>query len=195
MTAPRRLALIPGHGWRARGGSALTWDPGAVGVSGREADIVRALAGALQEAAPDRVRVFDSLPDGPGTYTDRRAGAHAWLAEGGGGVVLHLHCNAATSPSAHYTMTMHDPRSRAGAAAATSLASALRVARVPDVRVVEAARPTWAHAANLVEPTFAAPAGVCAVLLELGFVSSAVSTHLYSPAGLRGVASAILAGL
>jgi len=171
VTAPRRLALIPGHGWRARGGSALTWDPGAVGVSGREADIVRALAGALQEAAPDRVRVFDSLPDGPGTYTDRRAGAHAWLAEGGG-VVLHLHCNAATS-----------------------LASALRVARVPDVRVVEAARPTWAHAANLVEPTWAAPAGTCAVLLELGFVSAPVSTHLYSPAGLRGVASAILAGL
>ena len=194
MTAPRRLALVPGHGWRARGGSALTWDPGAVGVSGREADIVRALAGALQEAGPDRVRVFDSVPDSAGTYTDRRTRAHAWLAEGGG-VVLHLHCNAATSPQPHYTMTMHDPRSRLGAAAATSLASALRVARVPDVRVVEAARPTWGHAANLVEPTFAAPAGVCAVLLELGFVSSPVSTHLYTPAGLRGVASAILAGL
>jgi N-acetylmuramoyl-L-alanine amidase len=194
MTAPRRLALIPGHGWRARGGSALTWDPGAVGVSGKEADIVRALAGALQETAPDRVRVFDSVPDSAGTYTDRRTRAHTWLAEGGG-VVLHLHCNAATSPQPHYTMTMHDPRSRLGAAAATSLASALRTARVPDVRVVEAARPTWAHAANLVEPTWAAPAGTCAVLLELGFVSAPVSTHLYTPAGLRGVASAILAGL
>jgi hypothetical protein len=193
MTDRRRLALVPGHGWRARGGPALTWDPGAVGVSGREADIVRALAGALQQAGGDRVQVCDSLPDGPGTYTDRRTRAHAWLAESGGGVVLHLHCNGATSAEPHYTMAMHDPRSRLGAAAATSLASALRVARVPDVRVVEASRPTWGHAANLVEPTWEAPAGTCAVLLELGFVSSPISTHLY--ANLRGVASAILAGL
>jgi hypothetical protein len=163
-----------------------------VGLSGEEADIVRHLAIALQRAAPDRVRVCDSRPDGPGTYTDRRTRAHAWLGEAGG-VVLHLHCNGATSAEPHYSMTMHDPRSRLGAAAATSLASALRVARVPDVRVVEAGRPTWAHAANLVEPTWAAPAGTCAVLLELGFVSSPISSHLY--ANLRGVASAILAGL
>jgi N-acetylmuramoyl-L-alanine amidase len=194
MTAHRRLALVPGHGWRARGGPALVWDPGAVGLSGQEAVIVRDLASALQLAAPDRVRVFDSPPDSAGTYTDRRTRAHAWLGVEGG-VVLHLHCNGATSAQPHYSMTMHDPRSRLGAAAATSLASALRTARVPDVRVVEAARPTWAHAANLVEPTWAAPAGTCAVLLELGFVSSPVSTHLYTSAGLRGVASAILAGL
>lgn len=194
MTARRRLALIPGHGWRARSGPALVWDPGAVGVSGREADIVRALAGALQQAGGDRVRVFDSLPDGAGTYTDRRTRAHAWLGVEGG-VVLHLHCNGSTSAEPHYSMTMHDPRSRLGAAAATSLASALRVARVPDVRVVEAGRPTWAHAANLVEPTWEAPAGTCAVLLELGFVSSPASGLLYDAQGLRRTASAILAGL
>ena len=195
MTARRRLAVIPGHGWRARSGPALVWDPGAVGLSGREADIVRALAGALQQAGGDRVQVCDSLPDGPGTYTDRRTRAHAWLAESGGGVVLHLHCNGATSAEPHYSMTMHDPRSRLGAAAATSLASALRVARVPDERVVEAGRPTWAHAANLVEPTWEAPAGTCAVLLELGFVSSPASGLLYDAQGLRRTASAILAGL
>lgn len=195
MTTRRCLAVIPGHGWRARGGPALVWDPGAVGVSGQEAVIVRDLAIALQRAAPDRVQVFDSLPDGPGTYTDRRTRAHAWLAESGGGLVLHLHCNGATSAQPHYSMAMHDPRSRLGAAAATSLASALRTARVPDVRVVEASRPTWAHAANLVEPTFAAPAGVCAVLLELGFVSAPASGLLYDAQGLRRVASAILAGL
>ena len=194
MTDRRRLALVPGHGWRARGGPALTWDPGAVGVSGREADIVRALAGALQGAAPDRVQVFDSVPDSAGTYTDRRTRAHAWLGEPGG-VVLHLHCNGATSAEPHYSMAMHDPRSRLGAAAATSLASALRVARVPDVRVMEAGRPTWDHAANLVEPTWAAPAGTFAVLLELGFVSAPASGLLYDAQGLRRVASAILAGL
>jgi hypothetical protein len=165
-----------------------------VGVSGREADIVRALVGALQGAAPERVQVFDSLPDSAGTYTDRRTRAHAWLGVEGG-VVLHLHCNGSTSAEPHYSMTMHDPRSRLGAAAATSLASALRVARVPDVRVVEAGRPTWAHAANLVEPTWSAPAGTCAVLLELGFVSAPASGLLYDAAGLRRVASAILAGL
>ncbi len=191
-----RLALIPGHGWRARGGSGLVWDPGAVGVCGQESGIVRELAGAIVAAAGDRARSFDSAPDGPGTYTDRRARAHAHIAAGPSrqGVVVHLHCNGSKSPSAAYSMVMHDPRSRAGAIAAGVIRQAMADAGVPDVRVVAADRAAgWAHAANLIEPTWDAPSGVCAVLIELGFVSSPACAPLYTPEALAKVAKAIAA--
>lgn len=192
-----RLALIPGHGWRARGGAGLTWDPGAVGVCGQEAGIVRELAGCIVAAAgPDRARSFDSAPDGPGTYSDRRARAHAHIAAGAEkrGAVVHLHCNGSKSPSAAYSMVMHDPRSRAGAIAAGVIRQAMADAGVPDVRVVAADRAVgWAHAANLIEPTWDAPSGVCAVLVELGFVSAPASAPLYTPEALARVAKAIAA--
>lgn len=191
-----RLALIPGHGWRARGGSGLTWDPGAVGVCGRESGIVRELAGAIVAAAGDRARSFDSAPDSPGTYTDRRARAHAHIAAGPGGrgVVVHLHCNGSTSPTPSYSMVMHDPRSRAGAIAAGIIREAMAGAGVPDVRVVAADRAAgWTHAANLIEPTWEAPSGVCAVLIELGFVSAPACAPLYTPEALARIARAIVA--
>ena len=192
-----RLALIPGHGWRARGGAGLTWDPGAVGVCGQESDIVRVLAWAIVAAAgADRAQSFDSAPDSAGTYTDRRARAHAHIAAGPGGrgVVVHLHCNAAKSPTPSYSMVMHDPRSRAGAIAAGIIREAMAGAGVPDVRVVPADRAAgWAHAANLIEPTWDAPSGVCAVLIELGFVSSPACAPLYTPEALARVARAIAA--
>ena len=192
-----RLALIPGHGWRARGGSGLTWDPGAVGVCGQESGIVRELAGAIVAASgPDRARSFDSAPDGPGTYTDRRARAHAHIAAGAEkrGVVLNLHCNGSKSPAPAYSMVMHDPRSRAGAIAAGVIRQAMADAGVPDVRVVPADRAAgWVHAANLIEPTWDAPSGVCAVLIELGFVSSPACRPLYTPEALAKVAKAIAA--
>lgn len=192
-----RLALIPGHGWRARGGSALTWDPGAVGVCGQEAGMVRELAGLITGAGgPERARSFDSAPAGPGTYTDRRARAHAYIAAGPSkqGAVVHLHCNAARAPGPAYSMVMHDPRSKAGALAAGIIREALQAAGVPDVRVVPADRGAgWAHAANLIEPTFDAPAGVYAVLIELGFVSAPACAPIYTPEALARVARAITA--
>ena len=191
-----RLALIPGHGWRARGGSGLVWDPGAVGVCGQESGIVRELAGSIVLAAgPDRARSHDSDPDSPGTYTDRRTRAHAWIAAGAQkrGVVVHLHCNGAKSATPSYSMVMHDPRSRAGAIAAGIIREAMASAGVPDVRVVAATRPDWAHAANLIEPTWDAPSGVCAVLIELGFVSSPACAPLYTPEALARIARAIVA--
>jgi N-acetylmuramoyl-L-alanine amidase len=191
-----RLALIPGHGWRARTGGVV-WDPGAVGVCGQEAGIVRVLAGAIAVAAVgDRARSFDSAPDGPGTYTERRTRAHAWIAGGPSrqGAVVHLHCNASTSPTPAYSMVMHDPRSKAGAVAASVIRHALGIAGVPDVRVVAADRGAgWAHAANLVEPTWDAPSGVYAVLIELGFVSAPASAPIYTPEALAKVARAITA--
>lgn len=190
-----RIAIIPGHGWRSRSGAmTLRWDPGAVGVCGQEAAIVRELSGAIVAAGAGRARAFDSAPDGPGTYTDRRTRAHAWIAEGPSrrGVVLHLHLNGAASSGPSYSMAMHDPRSRAGLLAAGMLAEALRRAAVPDVRTVPADRPTWDRAANLVEPTWEAPSGVVAVLLELGFVSSPTCAPLYTPDGLARVARAAL---
>jgi len=192
-----RLALIPGHGWRAKGKPALVWDPGAVGVCGQEAGIVRELAGLITSAAaPERVRSCDSAPDGPGTYTDRRTRAHTWIAAGPSkqGVVMHLHCNASTRPGPAYSMVMHDPRSKAGALAAGIICTALQDANVPDVRVVPADRGDgWAHAANLVEPTYEAPAGVYAVLVELGFVSAPACVPLYTPKALARIARAITA--
>ena len=191
-----RLALIPGHGWRARGGSGLTWDPGAVGVCGQESGIVRELAGAIVAAAGDRARSCDSAPDGPGTYTDRRARAHAHIAAGAEkrGVVLNLHCNGSKSPAPAYSMVMHDPRSRAGAIAAGVIRQAMAGAGVPDVRVVAADRAAgWVHAANLIEPTWDAPSGVCAVLIELGFVSAPACAPLYTPEALARIARAIVA--
>lgn len=191
-----RLALIPGHGWRARGGPGLTWDPGAVGMCGQEAGIVRELAQQLRAAAPSRVEICDSAPTSPGTYTARREAAHAWIAAGASkqGAVVHLHCNASTSPTPAYSMVMHDPRSRAGFVAAGVIQQALQSAGVPDVRVVAADRGAgWAHAANLIEPTWDAPSGVYAVLIELGFVSAPASAPLYTPEALARVARAIAA--
>jgi len=158
---------------------------------------VRELAGAIVAAAgADRARSFDSAPDGPGTYGDRRTRAHTWIAQGPSkkGVVVHLHCNAATSPGPAYSMAMHDPRSKAGALAAGIVRTALQLAGVPDVRVVAADRAAgWAHAANLIEPTYDAPAGVYAVLVELGFVSAPACAPLYTPEALAKVARAIVA--
>lgn len=171
------------------------WDPGAVGVCGQESGIVRELAGAIVAAAGDRARSFDSAPDSPGTYTDRRARAHAHIAAGAQkrGVVAHMHCNGSKSPTPSYSMVMHDPRSRAGAIAAGVIRQAMAGAGVPDVRVVAATRPDWAHAANLIEPTWDAPSGVCAVLIELGFVSAPACAPLYTPEALAKVARAIAA--
>ena len=71
---------------------------------------------------------------------------------------------------------------------------AMADAGVPDVRVVPADRAAgWVHAANLIEPTWDAPSGVCAVLIELGFVSSPACRPLYTPEALAKVAKAIAA--
>jgi N-acetylmuramoyl-L-alanine amidase len=164
-------------------------------MCGQEAGIVRELAQQLRAAAPSRVEICDSAPTSPGTYTARREAAHAYIAAGPSrqGAVVHLHCNAATSPTPSYSMVMHDPRSKAGAVAASVIRHALGIAGVPDVRVVPATRPDWAHAANLIEPTWDAPSGVYAVLIELGFVSAPASAPIYTPEALARVARAIAA--
>jgi len=166
-------------------------------VCGQEAGIVRELAGAIVAAAgADRARSFDSAPDGRGTYTDRRTRAHAWIAQGptARGVVVHLHCNGSTSSGPSYSMVMPDPRSKAGALAAGIICAKLQFIAVPDVRVVPADRAAgWAHAANLVEPTYDAPPGVCAVLVELGFVTAPACAALYTPEALARIARAIVA--
>lgn len=191
MPSPsKRIAIIPGHGWRGPG----RFDPGAVGYGVREADVVRDLARYVVEYLPDDTRIFDSPEGGPHTYTSRRAAAQAWIAEGPSksGIVLHLHVNAGSSTAA-YSMAMYDPRSAAGKKVAERLSLALASASVSDVRPVAASRPAWSHAANLIEPTFTAPSGVCAALIELGFVSNPACHRLYTADALRRVARAIIA--
>jgi hypothetical protein len=171
-----RIAIVPGHGnrWRKRVG--YVYDPGAVKDGVEEAVWVRRLADAVVEAAPvGLVKVFDEPnPGGPlSTYTNRVREAHRWLGNEPG-IVLHVHCNAG-GPRKPYSMAMHDPRSRGGAHAAGALSCALgemapALSSWAPCKVIPARRPDWAHAANLVEKTWRAPAAVCAVLLEWGFV-------------------------
>lgn len=166
-----QLAIIPGHGNRYSKGK-FVYDPGASSGGVVEAEWVRALADRIVELAPaGTARVFDEPRlGGPlSTYTRRRDEAHDWISRG---LVVHLHCNAG---GGRYSLAMHDPRSTAGATAADALTGILGrqaptlTAQAP-CKVLAASRPTWSHAANLLEPTYSEPAGVCAVLLEWGFV-------------------------
>ena len=188
------IALIPGHGQKAAG-----YDPGAVAGQLEEARLVRTLCARIVEVAGDgRAQVFE----GP-RYTDRRVAGHRWLAERGGrGVVLHVHCNAG---GGSYGLILHDPRSRLGGATAASLGSALSLAVPPGPRSADgitawrcdaAIRPTWSRGANLLEPTFHAPMGVAAVLLEWAFIDNPAHVDLMTtPAGIDRTARAVVSGL
>lgn len=168
-----QLALIPGHGNRYRKGRHL-YDPGATKDLVVEAERVRVLADRIGEMAPrGTVRIFDEPRlGGPlSTYTRRRNESHDWLTRG---LVVHLHRNGG-APRRSYSLAMHDPRSTAGAKAAEALTGILGrqapvlTAQAP-CKVKAASRPDWSNAANLLEPTYSEPAGVCALLFEWGFV-------------------------
>jgi hypothetical protein len=191
-----RLALIPGHGWRGPG----RWDPGAVGLV-EEAVVARAVAARVLALAPGRVSVHDAAgPAGPGhLYRERHAAALAALGQGPG-VVVHLHLNSARTQGS-YPLALHDPRSRRGQGLAAAWAAAVDAARrsSPSLRglspcqVRPAVRPAWDHAANLVEPTWSAPAQVSALVLELGFVGQQAHADLWTAAGVEALARSVLA--
>ena len=187
------IAIIPGHGHRMTSAGAYRYDPGAVSDLGREADIVRAVAARCRQLAGAAVSVHDSDRDGPWTYTWRRNHAHAAIGDGPG-VVVHLHVNAG---GGSYLLGMHDPRSNTGAAYAARWASTVGAAfQLPTNRckVLAAERPTWNNAANLIEPSYlATPAGVAAVLLEIGFIDNPSHAPLLTGDGLDKQAAAILA--
>jgi hypothetical protein len=56
-----------------------------------------------------------------------------------------------------------------------------------------AARPDWDRAANLIEPTWSAPASVSAVVVEVGFVNQPDHAGLWSEAGVDALARTVLA--
>ncbi len=187
------IALIPGHGNRSRNG-AWRWDPGATSDMGQEADIVRAVAARVLELGGDRVSVHDSDRDGPWTYTSRRNSAHSAISADPGhwGVVCHVHVNAG---GGDYILGMYDPRSTTGAGLAGSWCST--VADMFDGRwrgrCIAATRPTWDHAANLIEPSYSVtPPGVAAVLLELGFIDNPTHRDLLTGDAIDVHARAIL---
>jgi N-acetylmuramoyl-L-alanine amidase len=167
-----KIALIPGHGHRQDSRGRYRWDPGAVSEMGREADIVRALADRVRWLGGSRVFVCDSDRDGPWSYTSRRNEAHESIGDGPG-VVCHLHVNAG---GGSYLLGLHDPRSSTGQRYAEQwcLRSAAQFDLAPrSVKCVAADRPNWSNAANLIEPSYSAtPAGVAAVLLEIGFIDN-----------------------
>jgi len=178
-----RLALIPGHGNRYRGGK-FRYDPGAASGGVIEAEWVRALCERVTELSPHGMaEVFDEPQlGGPlSTYTHRRKAAMRWIGDGPA-VVCHVHCNGG---GGRYSLAMHDPRSRAGAAYAVALTDRLSreapvlTSRMP-CKVMPARRSDgWKHAANLLEPTYSAPAGICALLVEWGFVDGPDAAGFY----------------
>ena len=183
------IAIIPGHGWRGRGRQ----DPGAGSDAVEEATYVRLVADVCRSRGGSRVSVHDSPQHGPWTYQSRREAAHEAIGAGPG-VVLHLHCNAG---GGSYLMSMHDPRSSTGKTMAESwrdAAQGLAVSVNGKAIVREATRPTWDNAANLLVHSYAStPAGVAAVLLEVGFVDCSDHSPLWGNAGVSLVADTILA--
>lgn len=190
-----RLAIIPGHGWRGPG----RWDPGAVGAV-EEAAVVRRIAERARQLAPDRVSVHDAAgAGGPGLlYRERHAAALAAVG-GAPALILHLHANSAERPGT-YPLALHDPRSPRGRGLAAAWAGAIDAARrsAPSLRglsacqVRAATRPDWDRAANLIEPTWTAPATVSAIVVEVGFVNQPGHAGLWSEAGVEALAVSLV---
>lgn len=188
-----RIAIIPGHGHRQNSSARYRFDPGAVSQIGREADIVRAVALRVQQLADCEVVICDSDRDGPWSYTARRKMAHFAIGPGPG-VVCHLHVNAG---GGSYLLALHDPRSSTGREYAEKwcVAAAEQFDLAPkSVKCLAATRSTWNHAANLIEPSYSAtPAGVAAVLLEIGFLDNPAHRDLLTGDAIDKQAAAILA--
>ena len=189
-----KIALIPGHGNRQTKTGRAQYHPGAVSGEMVEAVLVRQLADEIHRRAPEQTKIFDEpAPGGPlRSYTARTRAAHRWL--GSAGLVLHLHCNGG-APAKSYSLSMADPRSKLGARRAGELCKALAGAptlqRLAPIKPMLAARPVWANAANLVGMSWRAPAGVCGVLLEWGFVDQVTAADVYSRPAMLEVAAAI----
>lgn len=199
-----KIAIVPGHGWRPHPTEPgqVRWDPGAAYDDLSEAVVVRSLAGIITgSTTPDRqpgpiVECDARGPRGPGLlYRERHAEALRALGPEGG-LILHLHANAG---GGHYPAVFHDPRSRRGAAAARSMASAIDLAArlspslagLTPCKFFAATRPEWNRVANLVEPTWAAPANVCSILVEVGFIDQPDHEGVWTRAGLEALAKAI----
>ena len=190
-----KIALIPGHGWRKRSGG-MRWDPGASDDGVQEAHIVREVAAACAEEGGGSVRVFDSTRSSTGSYTERRTAAEQWIGAGPG-VVVHLHCNAGQGT---YLMAMHDHRSSLGAERARQWCKAAdKVLRGlfnfnPDEKVVATRDDDWtSRGHSLLKASYAStPAGVCAVLVEVGFIDSDQHDGLWTAEGIALQAKTIL---
>jgi len=191
-----KLALIPGHGWRKRSG-VMRWDPGASDDGIQEAQVVREVARTAERLGGDRVRFFDSKRTSSGTYTERREAAQNWI-DRGPGVVVHLHCNAGQGT---YLMAMYDHRSTLGRTRAREWCdTADRVLRPlfdfdPDEKRVACRPDDWtSRGYSLVSPSYSTtPAGVCAVLVEVGFIDSGAHDGLWTADGIELQAQTLLA--
>ncbi len=187
-----RIAIIPGHGHRQDSRGRYRYDPGAVSDMGQEASIVRAVAARVRQWGGARVSVHDSDADGPWTYTQRRQMAHEAIGRGPG-VVVHLHVNAG---GGSYLLGMNDPRSSTGATYAQRWCDAVAEGfdlSAREARQIPATRSTWNNAANLIEPSYSStPAGVAAVLLEIGFIDNPDHARLLTGEAIDTHAAAIL---
>jgi len=184
----RSLVIDPGHGGR---------DPGAVrpGVAWSEAQINMAVAGRLVDALRDAM--YPPCRMALTRAGDADVGLHerAWLAntQGGVGLFLSIHCNAAENPTAHgaeawisrgcYEVTR--------VAAQTILTRFLARTGFRDRGVRVAPGPQRRSRIHVLSATH-----MPAVLLELGFLSNDEQARLLtSPAWQMLAARAIAAGV
>ena len=190
---PVKVAIIPGHGNRQDSRGRYQFHPGAVSQMGTEADMVRQIADHARQLGRGAVAICDSDAAGPWSYSSRRAAAHEFIGEGPG-VVCHLHVNAG---GGDYLLALHDPRSSTGRDYAMRWAETIadQFGLSPrQVKVRAAERSTWNNAANLIEPSYSAtPAGVAAVLLEVGFIDTPSHREYLTGGAIAVQAAAICA--
>lgn len=184
------LAIIPGHG--TRGGR---YDPGASYGGEVEAQIVRRQAARLRSLAPKSITVHDIAEDSRRGYRRRcTAAARAIATHGGSGAIVHLHGNAG---GGDYSFCAHDPRSTLGKRYADAWQSAaeapLQGLGVRRVRAEVGSRDRWPNVWAVLQRSYSeTPAGVCAVLIECGFLDQPRHARLWTDQGIDAVAQSIL---
>ena len=194
--------VVPGHGQKGPN----YYDPGAVAGPLVEARSVREIATKMETMIAS-AGFADVIIDGEGSYAARHRRLAVKFAGGAyeAAAVIHLHHDAAASPSTRTSLVMHDRRSMGGAALSVLVLRERTLACAPwgmDVRVVptwndRAEKGGWKHRAYFVmDEVFLLPAGVSATLVECGMITHAATREWFQKGtGHKPTAAAIVAGV
>lgn len=195
------IFIDTGHGWK---GSGQRYDPGTImpvsapGESSTEPEphrteavIVRHMGAALSSVLHQEGRPHMMVPD-LGRYADR----HRWVGErvallgAGPHLYVQLHVNAGAGS---YALVEYDQRSGRGAEAAGIVAERLALLDgVTDGQVRSLSEGERGHTCiSGIWPI----RGVCAILIEPGFIDQPSHRHLWQPAGISAVAERLAQGI
>ena len=195
------IFIDTGHGWK---GSGQRYDPGTImpvsapGESSTEPEphrteavIVRHMGAALSFVLHQEGRPHMMVPD-LGRYADR----HRWVGErvallgAGPHLYVQLHVNAGAGS---YALVEYDQRSGRGAEAAGIVAERLALLDgVTDGQVRSLSEGERGHTCiSGIWPI----RGVCAILIEPGFIDQPSHRHLWQPAGISAVAERLAQGI